>query len=441
MRRREAVDMMPGPRAAFAPPKPAPGVIPSTLCLSALAYLAAAGSGMRLLGVVTVGDFLWLSLVVGGVLPRLAKRVAVGIWAPSMAALAFLVATSLTSLWRLVVWGGVTSDFVAAVGRGLLYIVGTAVLYPMLRDRKSVIAGIGTAAAAHAAVALALVIPVLLPLSMFGEGPGLFGTIGLSERITAGGSVWQLEGFTSEPAYFSALQAMSIPFLVAAKEFRWRWTGIALLLVVTSIVASQSLSGIGLAVVGLTSGHLYMRHRQRAGLQSGGRRSLATALIVSIAVTTAALGGVTKSIESRFAYVREGSDKSSQVRLATGWRPAVIALSESPIVGVGWGNVGEHAFSREASLLGEGLTTERFSWNAFALLLGSTGLLGGCLFVVFLAKVGFRSTVALALIVGWAFTSALILQPTFWVFLVLLVRCFPRARPETRAESRARHVA
>lgn len=398
----------------------------ATSCFAVLSYLAAATTGLRLVAGVTVGDALWTVVVSSALVVSFSRGISVRVWRPLYFAVAFLAVTAVTSLLRLVLWDGVASDYLGAVGRGVLYIGGTAVLYTHLRDRRAITIGCALAAALHGAVGLALIAPALLPIPAIGDGPGLFGTIGLSERLTASGSVWQLKGLTSEPAYFGALQALALPLLLMAKQHGWRWGGIALWVAVASIIASQSITGIGLAVVSITVGLLYSRRiRQSARRLSRSRVNLG-GIIVAGAVFVSLLLGFSSPIQSRLEYVFTGADKSAEVRLSTGWRPAVIALEESPLIGVGWGNVGSYAFARDRSLVYSGLTSDRFSWNAIALTLGSAGLVGGALFLIFLWQVSRKSYVAAVLLVAWMFTSSLLFQPMFWTFLLLIAVGLPR---------------
>lgn len=229
----------------------------------------------------------------------------------------------------------------------------------------------------------------------------------------------RMRGMFPEPSLFSIFQALGLAFLIFKSQVRI--TSMVSVFVILSILLSFSMSGYVLlaAILGAT----FLRN-------FGFRFSLQRAAMVVVAICLLSVAlwpfreAFTEAVVQRAIAMSSGQDDSTLFRLIVSWELPLVIISESPLFGAGLGQMGllfpvlrsdmPHGSLARLDVLGAAE-----SWNMFAYILGSLGLVGFFLVLFMLLKVAWKDKALLALFVGAGFGSGNFLSPWFWVFFAL----------------------
>lgn len=402
------------------------------------------------------GDFFFLaSAVIAGaqvsvargrvLIPSYIKAAFLFVWVAAAGSLDVLLAGSLDS-------GLGTASSLARI---LLFLICTPFLWShaLRLARPSITQTITRCFVINACIGLILYAVWVVSPQISIDITGLFGHARPSNpagvTISSSTDIPRARGIMAEPASYGAVQAFALFWLTG----KGRRTRVARLLIMASIAVTLSLTAIILGLVALVSAR-YASTNEPSSTRSSGiqtsqnaRRRLRvarymSAVAVGLVLTTfvAPAGSAWRSsVASRAGAVLAGEDQSASSRVVMSWISAMAGVESNPLFGSGLGNLGHLAFSRYPELTGRGLTRDHFSWNAFALVLGSTGIIGLFAWVGMIRRFFQQVSFGTVFICIWMFGSSSILDATVWSMMILLSigALRPRAGPGSDARSMA----
>jgi hypothetical protein len=343
----------------------------------------------------------------------------------------FLVVAALggyTYLLHPPIWFNPVRFITSLIRLGLMLVLSAPIAMAIgeYNDRQAVHRTINAVVVAHAIVGL-----VLYAAAQF----GLNTTLGAS--VVYEGAITRARGLMDEPANFGAFQAFGFAWLLLAPPLRRRNRILGQGLVCVSIVASLSLVGIAIAVATVVAAST------RAGgvlsaqgnIRSRSRRLVTIALIAGGILVGPGFGApVRQATFGRAMKALRGKDASATARVTGSWAPTQVMLDRAPITGSSLGNLGSGALAALPELVNAGLREDRFSWNAVALVAGSTGLAGLIAWMAMVLSLYRTRRGGALIVVAWMFGTSVIQLPTLWIALAFVAGAWPirrRTRPRS----------
>lgn len=266
-------------------------------------------------------------------------------------------------------------------------------------------------------------------LATFGSVPSWVDLVDYRAGFTAA----RAEGTFSEPARLGTYLALTLPWLVAVRHQR------VLPLILASAAIFLTLSPTAIAVAGLVVLALAI-----AGLADRNWRRERPFVLGMLVIAVLGILLLPTSFQARELTVGRiesfiiGEERSGSIRVFGSWEPAMVALGERPLLGSSPGNMGRLALAEQPELGLQGFSVEAHSWNIFALVAGSLGILGALAVLLAFGRLSWTAPMAGVLVIGFSFASSDILHPTVWVLALIMQVQGTGVATEYGADSRKR---
>lgn len=270
----------------------------------------------------------------------------------------------------------------------------------------------------------------------FGQGGPLSFGKDLKPWLINGVILNKTRGIFSEPSTFGIFQILGLAFLyfrspAVTQKHTWKSN-----IILVSLLLTFSLSVYIMLFVFLLI--LVLKQRKIARLFSLVRLILGVVIVTFLLFTLTPLrlsSVFYQKISHRFVGFVHGEDRSGGVRVIGSWETAKEIIMKSPFFGSGLGNI-DVAFESTGRILHYAtLVWEKAAmFNILFYVLGSMGVIGFTIFVFFIAHLIISAPAAGTVFFISMFASGNFLEPSFWVFYVLLSINFVSVRKEVLNE-------
>jgi len=233
-------------------------------------------------------------------------------------------------------------------------------------------------------------------------------------------------GIFSEPANFGIFQTLGLAFLYLRLSANIRSHPWKLNIIFVSLLLTFSLSAYALLFVFLLA--LLLEQRRIRQLFFLLRTVLGVAVVIFLLFTLTPLrlsNVFEERIIHRFVGFVRGDDRSGTARLIGSWDTAADIVSRSPIWGSGLGNL-DVAFNSTGRKLvyvtgpDEQIKLGASIYNIPIYVLGSLGIIGFSVFVLFIGNLVIRAPSASLVFLVSMFAAGTFLESPFWIYYVLL---------------------
>ena len=224
-------------------------------------------------------------------------------------------------------------------------------------------------------------------------------------------------GIFNEPSLLGVFQNLGLAYLLFShnsklKLFDWKY-----LIIILSILLSLSYIAYSLLVLNLV---LYLVREKKIYLRSVITNLLLLVTLITVVATLMIPQVLEKGVVSRTFKIFYGMDDSANARILGSWEPALKFIKDSPFFAAGLGNfdiaqIGIGSTFRYMSIFDE----PEQGFNIFAYVLGTLGVVGFCIFILFITDLIIHARLTGIVFVAAMFASGNFLDPSFWIFYCL----------------------
>lgn len=220
-------------------------------------------------------------------------------------------------------------------------------------------------------------------------------------------------GFFSEPSTMGIFMNLGLAFLYFSPNSHIKINNWKHAIVILSILLTFSLTSYFLLALNL---FLFLLKHKKIQLRT---LFIFSIIIILLICVTPFFKMFQEAITHRlFTKVFLGLDDSTTYRLLGSWEIPLKIMNDSPIFGVGIGNLDVASSRINYQLKFEGMIGKQ-GFNIFAYVLGTMGIGGLSIFVLFIANLFIRNPVAGTIFLASMFATGTFLGAPFWIFYCL----------------------
>lgn len=220
-------------------------------------------------------------------------------------------------------------------------------------------------------------------------------------------------GFFSEPSTMGIFMNLGLAFLYFSPNSHIRISTWKHSIVVLSILLTFSLTSYFLLAINI---FLYLLKHKNIQLRP---LFIFSIIIILLVCLTPIFEFFREAVIHRlFNKVFLGLDNSTMARLFGSWELPLKVMNDLHILGVGIGNLDTASSGMNYELMFEDMRG-RQGYNIFAYVLGTMGIIGFGIFILFIADLIFGNPRVGIVFLASMFTTGTFLEPSFWIFYCL----------------------
>ena len=220
-------------------------------------------------------------------------------------------------------------------------------------------------------------------------------------------------GIFNEPSFLGIFQNLGLAYLFFSHNSKLKLLDWKYLIIIFSILLTLSYAAYSLLVL-----NLFLLIRGKKFYLGTVINLLLLIALITVIVILIHPSILEEVIVSRTFKMLNGMDDSSNARILGSWEPALKFIKDSPFFAAGLGNFDIAQISIDSPfryMVGE----QQQGWNIFAYILGTLGVVGFGIFILFIADLIIHAYPAGIVFVATMFASGNFLDPSFWIFYCL----------------------